>query len=319
MQRKLIFLLLLACLALCLLHPAACAKSASYGLGLWYQALLPVLLPVLLLTTLLRQMEFTRTLDKILSPITTRILHLPPSYGSLVFFGLLSGLPAGAVLLQSLPEKDHCEKILYPLLLTTHVSPGFITGYLSAFVLERPSLSPLLFLTVYGGNLLAAWLFFRPKTYDARTMSAKNSSAPVRLGSFGTMFQNAVQTSLQTVLAVGVNVTLFCVAAGFCTLLLPPLFSWIGLSSARIPFITMLFSGLCEVTGGCGLLLSQNVPFRLRAVLVVFFASFGGLSGIFQTKSVLRVSFPLLKYIGIKISTALFSACAMLILLRLFF
>lgn len=337
MQRKFILLMIVVCLAFCLCYPTQFTQSASYGLRLWYQALLPVLLPFLILTGLLRGMGYTQKLDALLSPITTRFFRLPPAYGSVLFFGLLSGLPVSAVLLQALPEKEKQRGLLYPLLLSTHMSPGFLTGYLAAYVLGKPSVSPLLFLTIYGGNLLAAWLFLRPKQAPetrkpssarrfpmpapdsdkttavfAPDAHAAAASAPHSLSA---LFQNATQTALNGIFTVGVSVMLFSVLAGFCSLVLPPAFHLLRIPSKSVPLLTALISGFCEVTGGCSLLVAQGVPFVPRAALVVFFASFGGLSGIFQTKSVLKSPFPLLKYIGIKISTALLSAGAMLILL----
>lgn len=328
MQRKFILLMIVVCLAFCLCYPTQFTQSASYGLRLWYQALLPVLLPFLILTALLRGMGYTQKLDTLLSPITTRFFHLPPAYGSVLFFGLLSGLPVSAVLLQALPDKNKQQGLLYPLLLSTHMSPGFLTGYLAAYVLGKPSLSPLLFLTIYGGNLLAAWLFLRPKRppeaseapapLSPASRSDKMTAAPAPL-SLSALFQSATQTALNGIFTVGVSVMLFSVLAGFCSLVLPSLFGLFRIPSKSAPLLTALISGFCEVTGGCSLLVAQGVPFIPRAVLVVFFTSFGGLSGIFQTKSVLKSPFPLLKYIGIKISTALLSAGAMLILLFLCF
>ncbi len=338
MQRKFILLMIVVCLAFCLCYPTQFTQSASYGLRLWYQALLPVLLPFLILTALLRGMGYTRRLDRLLSPITTRFFRLPKAYGSVLFFGLLSGLPVSAVLLQALPEKDKQGGLLYPLLLSTHMSPGFLTGYLASYVLGRPSLSPLLFFTIYGGNLLAAWLFLRPRqplpavsaTLEV-SASPEISASPEAPGqqpgleaspaprSLSALFQSATQTALNGVMTVGVSVMLFSVLAGFCSLLLPAAFRLFGIPSGQVPLLTALIAGFCEVTGGCSLLVTHRIPFVPRAALVVFFASFGGLSGIFQTKSMLKAPFPLHKYIGIKISTALLSAGAMLILLTVFF
>lgn len=344
MQRKFILLMIVVCLAFCLCYPTQFTQSASYGLRLWYQALLPVLLPFLILTALLRGMGYTRRLDQLLSPITTRFFRLPKAYGSVLFFGLLSGLPISAVLLQALPAKDKQGGLLYPLLLSTHMSPGFLTGYLASYVLGRPSLSPLLFFTIYGGNLLAAWLFLRPRqplpvapaTSEVSASpeifaSPEISASPEAIGeppdgeaspaprSLSALFQSATQTALNGVMTVGVSVMLFSVLAGFCSLLLPAAFRLFGIPSGQTPLLTALIAGFCEVTGGCSLLVTHRVPFVPRAALVVFFASFGGLSGIFQTKSMLKAPFPLHKYIGIKISTALLSAGAMLILLTVFF
>lgn len=326
MQRKFILLMIVVCLAFCLCYPTQFTQSASYGLRLWYQALLPVLLPFLILTALLRGMGYTRRLDQLLSPITTRFFRLPKAYGSVLFFGLLSGLPVSAVLLQALSEKDKQGGLLYPLLLSTHMSPGFLTGYLASYVLGRPSLSPLLFFTIYGGNLLTAWLFLRPRQPLPEASASPEAAGEPPDGdaspaprSLSALFQSATQTALSGVWTVGVSVMLFSILAGFCSLLLPAAFRLFGIPSGQTPLLTALIAGFCEVTGGCSLLVTHRVPFVPRAALTVFFASFGGLSGIFQTKSMLKAPFPLHKYIGIKISTALLSAGAMLILLTVFF
>lgn len=332
MKRLLILYGIIFFLVFCLFFPVEFTAGASYGLLLWYRALLPVLLPFFLLTGLIRGMGFTDRLNRLFAPITVRFLHLPASYGSILFFGLISGLPISAGMINNLPKEDKKINLLYPLLLASHVSPGFITGYLATYILASPHLSPLLFLTIYGGNILAAIVFLRPRTRfsvnllhsinevpnysTTSTSQIRDTESPRQ--SFSTLFSETIHNSVLSIVTVGVNVMLFSVAVALCrTLFRVPTFF---LPSLRPVFecLTLILSGLFEVTSGCGALLTTPVPTFARLSLVVFFASFGGLSGIFQIRSVLKAPFSVGHFIKIKISTALLSTTAMLILQFLF-
>lgn len=323
MNRKFLLLIILTCLAFCIFFPTEFTAGASYGLRLWCQALLPVLLPFFILTGLLRGMGYTRLLDTRLAPFTCRILRLPPSYGSVFLFGLVSGLPVSAMLINQLPDKDKRDHLIYALLLTSHMSPGFITGYLAANILQKPAVSVFLFLLIYGMNMMTAILFLRPEKSSRTSCFTDDCYAiphslcgceGVSSRSFSMLFGETVINGIRSIFCVGVSVMFFSIMTGFFSMVLPHVGHYLGIPVSLCSLITILLSGLCEVTGGCSLLLIGSVPRSLRLMLVVLFTSFGGLSGIFQTKSMLTEPLAVGKYIRIKISTALLSALAMLTL-----
>ncbi len=237
-------------------------------------------------------------------------------------------------MINRLPAEDKQRNLLYPLLLASHVSPGFLTGYLGAYILAAPHLSPLLFLTVYGGNILAALLFLRPAAHAASgsTLITEQAHrihasyaphpvptpAPKPYRSFSVLFSETIQSSVLSIVTVGVNVMLFSVATALCSTIFGFLAICLPTAKPALSGITLLISGLLEVTSGCDTLVTMNVPLLPRLSLVTLFASFGGLSGIFQIRSILKAPFPLGRFIKIKISTALLSAGTMLILQILF-
>ncbi len=304
MKRYSFLLTLLFLLLIFLLFPETVQAGATYGLQLWYQILLPSLLPFLLLTGLLCRMTTLVRPSQILAPFTEGILHLPRHYTGALILGLLSGMPIGASLLSANVPK-HSRIPLYPLLLSTCLSPGFLTGYLCTHCFGRPDMCLRYSLLFYLLHFLFTSLCFRTfwSTDCPPLSSSHKDSSVLPSAPLAQMLEDTISSSLTSITKIAVYVMAFSTAAFFLQDM------WLLLFPQATPLVPGILCGILEVTTGCSLLYNLNLPLAVRIPLLTGIVSFGGLSGIFQTRAMLEERpFPLLRYIKMRATIALLMA-----------
>ncbi len=291
----------------CLLFPTQLREGAVYGLTLWYRVLVPSLLPLLLLSGLLTRLSTTHSDSGLILRLATA-LRLPKTYAVAVLLGLLCGMPIGARLLaDQIPNGQTIP--LYPLLLCSCLSPGFLTGYVCSYVLQLPRFAFFLWTLFLLLHILLVRTFFLPKD---------NISAPIHSStlsdvmSFSNALEQSIASALHSILTIGVYVMVFAIISHF-------FLSVFRLFSVTSPLFPTIVAGLAEVTTGCSLLTELTLPFPSRLCICMFLVSFGGLSTVFQCYAMCpNHHFPLLSYLKRKaviafllsgIMTALISIC----------
>lgn len=279
-------LLFLCCL---LLFPAPALNGAKSGLLLWFQQVLPSLLPFLILSTLLLSTGLSDSIARRLAPFLSPVFRCSPSGCYAVVIGLLAGLPVGAKTIASLTETRRITKKEgeYLLPLCNNPSPLFILGFISVSVLNRPQLRyPILFIVTLS-SLLAAMLL-RPREPKKESAQLNRSSASERKPfSFSfLLLDSAIEQAFLILTRVGGYIILFSVLANLLAgLPLPPLFR--GCVGAFL-----------EITTGSAALSGLSLPTPFLISLVTGFVTFGGLSTAAQTKSVLAgTGFPFAHYL----------------------
>lgn len=278
-------LLFLCCL---LLFPSPALTGAKNGLLLWFNQVLPSLLPFLILSTLLLSTGVSDSLATRLAPILSPIFRCSPSGCYAIVIGLLAGLPVGAKTIASLTETGRITKKegQYLLPLCNNPSPLFLLGFISVSVLNRPDLRYPLFFIVTLSSVLAAMLL-RPgdKNTSESSPNCTSSSAKPFIFSF-LLLDSAIEQAFSILTRVGGYIILFSVLASLmATLPLPP-------------FLLSCIGSVLEITTGTSALRTIPLPNHLLISLVTGFVTFGGLSTAAQTKSVLAgTGFPFAHYL----------------------
>lgn len=296
---------LLLLLVIFLLFPETVQAGATYGLCLWYQILLPSLLPFLLLTGLLCRMTTLVRPSRLLAPFTEGVLGLPRRYTCALILGLLSGMPIGASLLAAgLPKQARVP--LYPLLLSTCLSPGFLTGYLCTHCFARPDLCLRYSLLFYLLHVLFTAVCFRAfwsEECPSASFGTGSEHSLLPSAPLSQMLEDTISASLTAITKIAVYVMAFSTAAFFLRN------TWQLLFPQADLLIPGILCGLLEVTTGCSLLYDLSLPLAVRIPLLTGIVAFGGLSGIFQTRAMLGGRpFPLLRYIKMRATIALLMA-----------
>ena len=156
------------CFLCCLfLFPASALTGAKNGLVLWFNQVLPSLLPFLILSTLLLSTGLSDSIAKRLAPVLSPVFRCSPFGCYAVVIGILSGLPVGAKTIASLVRSGKITKKegQYLLPLCNNPSPLFLLGFISITILKQPSLRYPIFFIVTLSSILAA-LLLRPRTPD---------------------------------------------------------------------------------------------------------------------------------------------------------
>lgn len=321
-------LLFLCCL---LLFPSEALTGAKNGLLLWFNQVLPSLLPFLVLSGLFLSTGLSDGIATRLAPVLSPVFRCSPSGCYAVVIGLLAGLPVGAKTVTSLVTSGRISKKEgeYLLPLCNNPSPLFLLGFLSVSVLERPDLRYPILLVVTLSSVLAAMLT-RPRDSamsdhpcpSSQPAVATTSHTPAAISASETtgtaspkasftfsflLLDSAIEQAFSVLTRVGGYIILFSVLANLLVLLpLPPL------------FLACLGSFL-EITTGSTALTSLTLAKAIQLPLIVGFVTFGGLSTAAQTKSVLAgTKFPFAHYLLTKALAGLIAGLLTAVFLRLF-
>lgn len=261
--------LLLSFLLLFLLFPQITIEGAGNGLLLWYQTIVPALLPFLMMT---------------------QMFLYSGSY--IMIFAFFCGYPTAARLAN---ERLACGVIssgkarLY-LYLCNNASIAFLTGYVCHGIL-KDQISPLRFLfylycPVFAFGIFYYFFFVRKDTGNhASPNTCTSLDSPIT-----PTLDESMTNAFSIILKIGGYIMLFSIAANFI--------SFLPLSSHWKAMIL----GVLEITNGLQAISGLPMDPVKKTALIAAMCSFGGLCSAAQTKSVLTQSkLSITRYILVKI------------------
>lgn len=285
-------------LFLLLTHPALSLEGARNGLLLWYQTVLPTLLPFMICSNVIVSLDGIRLMTAPARPVLRKCFRLSEN-GSYVFLsGLLCGYPMGAKTCSEFvsQEKLSPREGQYLLSICNHPSPMFLLGYAAA--LMDPSIPASLL-------MLAVYLPVIPLAFLARSLYRIQASSRFRAQKTQPChnFDDSMMKSFEVMIKIGGYLMLFSILARF-----------IGQLSFLPSKTQAMLLGAVEITTGIQAV-THTFTGPIQGMLVCVTAVFGGICGLFQTKSVVtdhRLS--LAHYILWKLLHGLLSAAAFLAL-----
>ena len=283
-------------MATMLVFPSASFQGASTGLLLWFEHVLPNLLPFIILSNLMVRLDIAGQLSHFLHPVLGRLFRVSADGCYPIALGFLSGIPMGAKATADLIAEDRISRREGQFLLgmCNNASPMFILGYISVTQLKLPQLKYALFVIIYASAILSAVLcriLTSVKAHQKLTSlhamsmatinSGKSSDQPRRVHprfSFP-LLDSSILNGFEIITKIGGYIILFSILAQ----LLNTVFPDIGIGKS-------ILVGLLEITTGVSQICKSNIAEPIKIVLISVLTSFGGCSGIAQTKSVLGSS-----------------------------
>lgn len=316
----------IVCLCLLLFFPSLSVKGACSGLLLWFNVVLPTLAPFIICTQMITALGGAELLMAPFAPLSKRLFCLSLSGSYILLCGLLCGYPLGAKMCADFKKRGAVsqEEASYLLAICNHPSPMFLLGYVRS-QLPLPPSPALLLLCLYLPILPLSFLSRRfytgrikrspDKTLHFRQsrLSAQSASHPEKDGGDNTTaakkptLEDAIASTCETMVIIGGYIMLFSILA-----------AWIQTLPLLSPSTRALLTGMAEITTGIHSLCT-SLPAAHAALPVICATAFGGFSGIFQTKSVIKDSgLSIFHYLGWKILHAGLSCLTWLIFFRLF-
>lgn len=239
--------------------------GAQQGLLLWYQTLIPSLLPFILITNALSETNAYQTAAKHLQKYFKGDIYEILS----IFLGNLCGYPLGGKIVNDFVN-NHCippQRANDILSLTSQASPMFLIGYVYIHILNK-QLPLFLFLgSIYIPVLILTIVKFRPITKHSSNVSLHTISAKLHIT------ETFMQTT-KTLVIIGMYVILFSIVIQ------------IALPLTRFSLFVLPLSTL-EITTGLELASSSSALSSLYIPFLCALSSFGGLCSAFQIKGVL--------------------------------
>lgn len=261
------FLFLLILLFLLLIFHNAVISGTQNGLLLWYQILIPSLLPFLLVTNALSETNAYGHAAKLFS----EKIKFPIYEIMAIFLGNLCGYPIGGKIISDFVNNGCLspQKANHLLAFASQSSPMFLIGYVHIHILkDRIPLFAFL-----GSIYLPILLFYPFSLLRQYTKEQHSRFIPIHPFSIKDTFLHAVQIMV----IIGIYVIIFSI---FLAILLPfckPIFLRIMLS-------------FFEITTGLKLLANEPLSDLLKTSLICSLSAFGGLCSAFQIHGVLNYS-----------------------------
>lgn len=292
MKKSILSVIPVLSLLLLLLYPSLSFEGAKNGLLLWFNVVLPTLLPFMLCSSLIVAWGGVPFITKPLAPVF-KLLRLSEAGSYTWICGMLCGYPMGAKTAADFVRNGQMRQSegKRMLAMAGYPSPMFLAGYVRACLPSEIPFFSLLAAIYLPVLLLAPLSRFMYQKKDIRTANAdlitlqkamccakhaedkdkdKNAASPAL--SFDEMLMNAFEIMVK----IGGYIMLFSILALFADHFLPP-------ACAFKP----LLLGFIEMTTGIQAI-SIEMSGAAAAAAMVFSASFGGLSGVFQTCTVIK-------------------------------
>lgn len=272
------------------LFPYSSYKGASSGLMLWFINVLPTLLPFIIVSNMMIRLNIAGKISGLLYPVIGRLFRVSPNACYPILIGFLSGLPMGAKAVADLSSENKIKlKEAHVLLgMCNNASPIFIMSYIAINQLKMPKIRIPLFVIIYGSSILSA-IIYRIYQNHHNKMKHINSDMDISSVTTGSSYRSvkfsfdildkSIMNGFEVITKIGGFIILFSILAQIINEIGPSL-----------SFYKATIMGILEITTGIDQVCKLHISGNIKIVLVSFLASFGGLSGLAQTKSVLGES-----------------------------
>lgn len=310
------------------LFPIATIKGATSGLLLWFNTILPNLLPFIIVSNIIIKLNITDYICMFFNPIFKKIFKVSKNGCYPIIMGLMSGYPIGAKTCADMVSMNKISKSegQYLLSLCNNASITYITSYIAITILKMPSMQyiilGIIYLSAFISSNISKKVFHLDWNSSSNLEINKLENKIIKKPfNFRETIDNSIMNGFEVITKIGGYIILFSVISHIIITLTS---TNNGFASPIIITIIkhtrLLIMGILEITTGTYLIGAANVTFNTKFLLIIMITAFGGFSSLAQTYSVLHHSNLSIKmYIKTKIMNAvvasIISYCYILIFL----
>ena len=263
---------IIASFIIMLLFPKETFLGASNGLLLWFQIVLPTLLPFIIVSNLFIHTNAMGYISRLLSPFLRRLFSISESACYVVLVGFLCGYPMGAKATADLVQTRKISKKegQYLLSFCNNTSPMFIISFI---VMQNFKDNSLLLgtLTILLLTPVLCSFFFRKYYKIKPSKSTAYYDAKEKFVFNFDIFDHCMMNSFDAITRVGGYMILFSILFSLCMKLQ---------ANYYLPFL--------EISNGIPWIMSTGLPMSIVFPYVLALTSFGGLCAVAQTTSMIR-------------------------------
>ena len=318
MKKNMFLLLMLLFIAYILGYPEESMRAAADGLVLWYERVLPALLPFSILSNILIYSGMLTPIMRRLAFLVRILIPVSDAGAFVLFSGFLFGFPMGSKNCSELLKNGQISlaeaEILF--IITNNIGPVFISGYIFHQQLQMPALTLPGIALLYLPPLLLGSLLLRRQKHREHGVKkveffAKGDGDKQKNPASGSqmnfkIIDAGIMNGFETLAKLGGYIMLFSMAASLIKQLpLPVLWQTVGIGATEIT------NGIREAS----LLPNPSDKF----LLAMGFAAFGGISGLAQTASMVKgTGLSMKKYIVGKLFLTAVTVCLSICYLKFF-
>lgn len=270
-------------------YPREIIYATKTGLVLWYNNVLPSLLPFLISISLLMNLGLIDFIGTLLEPLMKIFFGVSGIGAFPLICGATSGYPIGAKITSELREnnsitKNDAQKIIS---FTNNSGPLFIIGSIGVAMFNNQSVGILILIAHYLGAITIGLLF---KNKNHSVINTKHLIKKAYLNmintrkknnkSFALILKQSVQNSIESILMIGGYIVIFSVIIKVIELF--NIIVYIDKFLIKFANINLndkilngFIFGLLEMTNGIKIL-SQNGLDMQSIICIIFIVSFGG-------------------------------------------
>lgn len=288
MKKRFLTFVIILLFMIMLILPKQVLAGATDGLLLWFQIVLPTLLPFMIVTNLLISTNAVSYISRALSPLMRPLFGISRNGCFPVLAGFLCGYPMGAKVTGDMVVSGQLSKTegKYLLSFCNNTSPMFIISYVVIQNLHTDFLVVPSICILFISALLGSFIF--------RHFYRKQMQAEASQNYFGNtvsfhfrMLDSSIMNSFEAMVKVGGYIILFSILLELLRNLQFDSLLW------NLGFLPMI-----EITNGVPALCSTAASFPIRYTLIMFLTAFGGFCSIAQTKCMVQeADLPILPYI----------------------
>lgn len=281
--------LMVGFLVLMLCFPTETFQGATNGLLLWFQTILPTLLPFIILSNILIQTNCVYYISRTVKPVLQKLFRISDEACYAVLIGFLCGYPMGAKVIADLitTERISRNEGQYLLSFCNNTSPMFIISYIVMQHFKNKSMLLGTLAILFLSPILCSFIFrifYRYKSWNPSNLYVKK-----QVHFNFQIFDNAIMNGFETITKVGGYIILFSI-----------LFTL----GSKLPITFSL--PVLEISNGISLIMKLSSDFIITYPYVLGLTSFGGLCAIAQTNSMIQeTGLRIFPYIIQKLITAL--------------
>ena len=282
--------------------------AVKKGLELWINNVVPSLFPFFVATEILIQTNFVGKLGKILQKPVSKIFNVPGEGAFVLIMGMICGYPSGAKIVSNLKKQgiltlEESERLIS---FTNNSGPLFILGTVGVSLLNNSKIGYILLFShiiscILVGIIFRNWKKEKIKKYrdDLNFVNDLNKM------DFGEILGKSISSSIVMIVNIGGFIVIFSVIISIFNQLLN-LPQCIGKG---------VFYGLIELTNGLKIISELNFS-KVNSCIISFLLGFGGLSVLFQVKSIIsKEKISIKPYVLGKILQGIFSSVITYILI----
>jgi hypothetical protein len=299
MRKKLLLLVIVILTIYTVIDPADAITSAADGLILWYERLLPTLLPFAVLSYILIGSNYIYYISRPLKPLC-RIIGINENALFTYIAGSLFGFPMGSKICADLLSRNEISYEEAKILCYTsnNMSPVFISGYILYQELGLNNVTFITFIIIYMIPFIYAILMLRKQPLKYPTKKP-TSGSQINFK----IIDAGIMNGFETLTKIGGYIMIFSMISSLICI--------IPISEISRAVLV----GFIEITNGIHYIADSGLPKITIYALSITCTSFGGLSGIAQTNSMLSgTALSMSDYVKGKVIISILTGIAALII-----
>lgn len=294
-------------------YPKEGVESAVIGLKVFWEIVLPSLLPFFVLSEVMLGMGVVHFLGVLLEPLMRPLFNVPGVGAFALSMGLAAGYPMDAVITGKFRRSGLCTKVEGERLLsfTNTADPLFIFGAVAVGMFGRPDLGIILAIAHYMASFTVGIVFKyykkEPRSKTGKSDNFDPSSGLIRRAvkalfrarredgrPFGKLMGDAVRESMGTLLMIGGFIMLFSVIVKMLAVfgifrMVTPFFAGIlGICGVDPHLVHSLFYGILEIDLGTMAASKAAAPLLDKLMIASWIIAWSGLCVHGQVASVIH-------------------------------